>query len=99
MFYLLLIIPHLVALAALLGYALRAAPTEDPGAESSGSEGTPDPPPSRPRLGPPGDGPPLPDAAPSGRRLRDAEELSDVRPHHRRRREHPGHPHKPAPKH
>src|SRR5690349_2334231 len=87
MLYLLLIIPHLVAAAGLLGYALRSGPiaaTEDSSDESYGSEGEPKPPPNQPRQGPAVDGPPLPDAAPAGRRLRDAERLADLRPRRRR---------------
>jgi hypothetical protein len=100
MFYLLLIIPHLVALTALLGYAVRSAPREandEPSGESSGPAGEPKPPPNPPPLAPPAGGPPLPDAAPLGRRLRDPEEIYDLRPR-RQRRQHPDHPPKPAPK-
>ncbi len=95
MFYLLLIIPHLIALAALLGYALRTAPSDDPAGESAGSDGEPNPPPNPPRLDPPLGGPPLPDAAPSARRLRDAERVCDLRPRPRGR-ERPDHPPRPA---
>lgn len=98
-FYLLLIIPHLVALAALLGYALRSRPRAVSGDdwESSGSEGEPKPPPQPRPLGPAIDGPPLPDGAAPPGRLRDADRLPHPR-RRRRRREHPAHPPEPTPR-
>lgn len=98
--YLLLIIPHLVALGALLGYALSSDPGEAPdecGGESYGFEGGSKLPPKPSPLGPALDGPPLPNAAAPARRLRNAERLSDLHPR-RQRRDRPSHPPNPAPK-
>jgi len=100
MLYLLLIIPHLVAIAGLLGYALRCRPldpSEDSRGGSSGTEGEPKPPPQPPPAPPTVGGPPLEHATPPGRRLRDAERLADLHPR-RTRREHPTPQPGPAPK-
>jgi len=95
MIYLLLIIPHLLALTGLLWYALRSRPvdaSEDSGGRFPGADGEPKPPPQTPPTGPVVGGPPLAHATAPERRLRDAERLSDLHPR-RTRREH----HSPEP--
>jgi hypothetical protein len=90
MFYVLMVIPHLVALAGLLAYALRSAPLEadeDGYGESRGPEGGPEAP-VDPSPGPPSDYPLLSDGATPRRRVRGGERLSDLHPR-RARREHP----------
>ena len=98
MFYLLLIIPHLVAIAGLLAYALRASPfdeSEESQGGSSGSGGRP-PLPSPPPATPSGSSPRVPREV-SRRRIRDAEPHSKLHPR-RARREHPTRQPNPAPK-
>ena len=87
MLYVLLIIPHLVAVAGLLAYALQSAPIdagEDDGPES-GSK-----PPLGPSPRPPVDHMLLPEAVAPRRRMRGGERLSDLHPP-RSRRERPVH--------
>jgi hypothetical protein len=92
MIYLLLIIPHMAAIAGLLLLALRTKPfaeSEGPPGGSFGSDGTPTPPPATP----PGGSPQSPREVPPRRRLRDAERESKLYPG--RQREHPAR--QPAP--
>jgi hypothetical protein len=82
MFYLLLIIPHLLAILGLAWYAYRTGFREDDSAEfgdgSDDGSGGVRPPPPHP-VSPRG-GPPLPDAVPPRRRIRVGERLSDLHP-------------------
>ena len=92
MFYVLMVIPHLVAIAGLLAYALRSAPVEageDGYGDFPGPEGGPEAP-VDPSSGPPVDYPVLTDGATPHRRMHVGERLSDLHPR-RARREHPAH--------
>ena len=86
MFYLLLIIPHLLAVGGLLFFAYRTDAGQLGGGAHGGSYGDgSEPTPGGPRPGPSVLGPPLPEAT-QPRRLRVGERLSA--PARRRRREH-----------
>lgn len=84
MFYLLLILPHVLAIGGLLGFALHSAAGGANGEPDEGSDGGGGlrPPPSRPRPRPPSPsgGLPLSDADPPRRRLRAGERLSELHP-------------------
>jgi hypothetical protein len=99
MIYLLLIIPHLVAIAGLLAYALRSSPLDE-GQESQGGPFRPDgepTPPSPPQPTPSRGSPPLPREVAPRRRIRGAERHSNLHPR-RPRPEHPTRQPNPAPK-
>ncbi len=86
MFYLLLIVPHTLALGGLALYAYRsqASPVgDDP--SGPGWDGGDAAPPRGPRPGPPTTRLPLPGATPPRRRLRFGERLADLYPRRRRR--------------
>jgi hypothetical protein len=89
MFYVLLILPHLLAIAGLLAYALHSAPV-DAGEDGYAGPNGGSQPPLDPSPPPPVDYPLVSDAASPRRRLRVGERLSDqhARPP---RREHPIH--------
>jgi hypothetical protein len=90
MFYVLMVIPHLVAIAGLLVYAFRSAPVdggEDDYGEFRGPEGGPKAP-VDPSPEPPVDFPVLTHVAAPHRRMRGGKRLSDLHPR-RTRREHP----------
>jgi hypothetical protein len=99
MIYLLLIIPHLVAIAGLLAYAVRSSPFEESNESQDGSfgqDGKP-PPPSTPPPTPSPGFPGVPREVSPRRRIRDARRHSKL--HARRpRREHPTRRPNPAPK-
>lgn len=95
-FYVLLIIPHVLAIAGLIGFAFRITedgPSEEGFEETEGGDGgSPVPtPPSRPQ-----GGLPLPEAIPPSRRLRAGEHLADLHPRPARR-EHEPEPPRRAP--
>ena len=95
MFYLLLILPHLLAIIGLLVFALCTASggtSAEPEEGTDGGGGGLRPPPSTPQPASPRGGLPLGDATPPWRRLRVGERLSELhRPATRRDRG----PHRP----
>src|SRR5579884_2197438 len=91
MLYLLLIIPHLAAIAGLLLYALRSDPMdggEETQGGSRGPDGEPTPPLSPPPTTPSVPPPRAPREVPPRRRIRDAEHSR--RSPRKPSREHPG---------
>lgn len=85
MVYLFLIIPHLLALVVLLGFAIRSGSRgQERGDSGDGWDDGPNgPPPPAPK--PSGFGPPLPDAALPRRRVRVGGRLSELYPPRPRR--------------
>jgi hypothetical protein len=99
MLYLLLIIPHLAAIAGLLAYALLSTPADEAEPSFGGSVGpggNPAPP-SPPSPVPSHGSPQLPRKGPARRRIHDEERRSGREPR-RPRRGHPRHQPEPAPK-
>jgi hypothetical protein len=93
MFYLLLVIPHVVALGGLFAFAFyadRGNPGEGGGA-SDGNDGGLELPRS-PKPGPGGGDLPLPDADQPRRRLHVGEQLADLHPRPARRERDPAPP-------
>ncbi|MFZ0092203.1 MAG: hypothetical protein WAL63_22070, partial [Solirubrobacteraceae bacterium] len=81
MFYLLLIVPHLLAITGLLAFALRSnvgGANEASDGGWDGDDGSPRQP--APGPGPATGGPPLPDANEPRRRVRVGERLSEQHP-------------------
>jgi hypothetical protein len=99
MFYLLLILPHLLALAGLAAFAYYSSATEASDDDSGGWGGVQDAgPPSGPvPLPPDGMLPPQSGASPR-RRLRVGERLSELYPPRPRRQHEPKHPARPRVK-
>ncbi|HEX5193858.1 MAG TPA: hypothetical protein VFW09_13730 [Solirubrobacteraceae bacterium] len=82
MLYLILIIPHLLAIVALLWFGYHSGFVDEDGDEfrdgwDDGHNGSPPP---APQPGPSLGYPPLPDAAPPRRRVRPGEQLSHLYP-------------------
>jgi hypothetical protein len=95
----LLIVPHLLALAGLLAYAYRAMVTEPSGDDYGGRDGDQgDQTPREPESGPPLTGPPLPNASSPPRRLHVGERLSELHPRRLRREHDPEQPTRPRVK-
>jgi hypothetical protein len=90
-FYLLLIIPHILALGGLFLFAFNSALSDGDGDDESGWNDGGQAPPEPPAPAPSGGGIPLPVSHPPRRRLRDGERLSDQHLRPRRR------DHEPAP--
>jgi hypothetical protein len=94
-FYVLLIIPHILAIAGLIGFAFRITedgPSPEEGFDQTegGDGGSPVPTrPSRPQ-----GGLPLPEAIPPPRRLRAGEQLADLHPRPARRERESEPPHR-----
>lgn len=87
-FYLLLIIPHVLALGGLFAIAMQtrdgqSGGEEDHGLGGGGGGGTPTP--EGPRTQPPRGGMPLPGGGPPSRRLRVGETLAELYPRRLRR--------------
>lgn len=87
MFYLLLIVPHTVALCGLAFYAYKSQvrPVSDDPSSGPGWDDGDAAPPRMPRPGPSAGGLPLPGATPPHRRLRVGERLAELYPRRRRR--------------
>jgi hypothetical protein len=82
MFYLLLILPHVLAIGGLLAFALCTASGASTGEADEGTDGGGGGqrlPPSAPQPASPRGGLPLRDAQPPWRRLRVGEQLGDLR--------------------
>jgi hypothetical protein len=81
MFYLLLILPHVLAIGGLLAFALctaSSAPSGEADEGTDGGDGGQRLPPTAPEPAPPRGGLPLGDSDPPRRRLRVGEQLSDL---------------------
>lgn len=97
-FYLLLIVPHILALGGLFAFAwqtLDGQGSADDDTDLGGGGGGGLPAPSRPRSQPPGGGLPLPGAGQPRRRLRVGEQLADLYPGPARRGVEPREPARP----
>jgi hypothetical protein len=94
MIYVLLIVPHVLAISGLLAFACWSMIGDDAGLD--GDQGGQ--PPSLPEPRPPLTGPPLPNASSPRRRIHVGERLSEVHPQRPRRVHDPPQPTRPRVK-